>query len=103
MSRSFRHNYILKFGSKGAKRSAARKVRRYKDTIPNGSWYKKLYPQYDVCDAWCYEPKAMDKYHRFIYLGKELILNIEKYTHSEAQSMLEEMKELNDSYKYIWK
>lgn len=51
MSRSVKKHPIVKCGLKGAKKFAARRVRRYKGGQPVKScFYKKLYLQYDVID-----------------------------------------------------
>lgn len=40
---------------KWGKRNANRRVRRYKDSIPNGKWYKKIYNSWDICDYYSIE------------------------------------------------
>jgi hypothetical protein len=68
MSHSYRHSFILQQGRGGRhsnsarieKRLANRSVRRtpVEDESPliNHSGYKKLYPQYDVCEYKSYQP-----------------------------------------------
>jgi hypothetical protein len=50
MARSYRKNPIVKDASKYGKKMANRKVRRTKEGLPNGTLYRKVYPQYDVCE-----------------------------------------------------
>ena len=52
MSRSYKHHPICKIQYAFAKVCARHKARRIED-LPNGSGYKKVYPQYDICDQ-CY-------------------------------------------------
>lgn len=51
MSKSFKHNPIIKYGgySKYGKHWANKKVRNFID-LSDGSCYKKLYCSYDICD-----------------------------------------------------
>lgn len=57
MSRSYKKHGFCKCENscKIGKRFANRRVRRYKDEIPNGKAYKKIYPSYDICDYCCLE------------------------------------------------
>lgn len=50
MSRSYKKNPIVKIGTPGAKKLANRAVRRYKGHLSSGSEYKRLWPQWDICD-----------------------------------------------------
>ena len=51
MSRSYRKYYVTKDHNKGQKQLANRKVRRVNKLDPlKGGNYKKLYPQWDICD-----------------------------------------------------
>lgn len=50
MSRSRKKTPIIKDKNKGMKNHANRKVRRRKDAPQDGSSYKKIFPQYDICD-----------------------------------------------------
>ncbi len=58
MSRSRKKIPISKdnFGGKKGKRLANHAVRRYKDNIPNGKWYRKIYNSYNINDYICYFP-----------------------------------------------
>ena len=51
MSRSFKKSLVAKDkNNKYNKKSANKKVRRYKNNIANGKAYKKIYESYDICD-----------------------------------------------------
>lgn len=50
MSRSYKKNPVCKIKCKNGKHFANAKVRRCKFLCSKGSMYKKIYPQYDVCD-----------------------------------------------------
>lgn len=51
MSRSYRRFHVVKDHSKGQKQLANRKVRHtYKLDQLKGGKYKKMYPQWDICD-----------------------------------------------------
>ena len=53
MSRSYKKHPAFRVEDwRFGKRGAARKMRRYHDMIPDGSWYKKL--ARDVIDQWDY-------------------------------------------------
>ena len=56
MSRSYRKFHVVKDHNKGQKKIANRKVRRTNKlkSIKRGN-YKKMYPQWDICDYyWCW-------------------------------------------------
>ncbi len=56
MSRSYRKFHVVKDHNKGQKKVANRKVRRTNKLKPikRGN-YKKMYPQWDICDYyWCW-------------------------------------------------
>lgn len=65
MSRSYKKPYIKDNGrsKKEAKRFANKVVRKYKDIIPNGKSYRKLYCSYNICD-YKYKTYA-DKAYRY--------------------------------------
>lgn len=48
MSRSFKHNAVIKDNSKFAKRKASKKARKI--DLSNGGNYKKAYDSYKICD-----------------------------------------------------
>lgn len=52
MSRSFKHTPIFADGSssKKQKRFANKRVRKFKNDISNGKFYKKIYESYDIYD-----------------------------------------------------
>ena len=55
LSRSYKKFIVLKEqGNKYVKRRASRAVRLYKDIIPKGGAYKKLYCSWNICDWWIY-------------------------------------------------
>jgi hypothetical protein len=66
MSRSYKKNPIIQGGKrhrrKWVKNQANRKV-RHTQGIPNGTYYKRIYYQYDVCDNWTRLP--LDTWYRF--------------------------------------
>ena len=67
MSRSYKHNYRCKDHSKGQKQKANQKVRNGKNKYRplKGNDYKKLYPQWDICDwnyQWTKEEAIQDWY-----------------------------------------
>lgn len=105
MSRSFKHTPVIKIGCPKAKRSAKRRVRRYRGTIPNGSFYKKLYPQYDICDHWWLEPKAQKDVREFKRLYNKLYLNFcnTTLTIEEAQEILSDMYDMKYHFRYVYK
>ena len=54
MSRSYKKHVIIKDYSKYTryfKRLASKKVRRFKDRIRNGSYYRKIYNSYNIFDV----------------------------------------------------
>lgn len=55
MSRSYRKNPMVKDHNKGQKRIANQTLRRNNNKLESlkGGNYKKMYPQWDICD-WCY-------------------------------------------------
>jgi len=53
MSRSYKKNPYIKDGSAKAKRFANKKVRRYKEDIPDGKFYRKIFDPYNISD-WSY-------------------------------------------------
>ena len=70
MSRSRKKHPILKDGgksSKSQKKMANRAVRNYKEEIPSGSAYKKVYPSYDINDYVSYWSKedAIHDYYKY--------------------------------------
>lgn len=51
MSRSYKKNPVVKDKpTKGIKRIANKKVRRFNKTISNGKSYKKIFESYDISD-----------------------------------------------------
>lgn len=50
MSRSYKKVPCVKDNQKAERKFANRKVRKFRGEIANGSSYKKLYDQYDICD-----------------------------------------------------
>lgn len=54
MSRSYKKTPIVKSGGqkyrKFVQRAANKKVRKYKNELQNGKWYRKLYPQWEIYD-----------------------------------------------------
>ncbi|WCK57636.1 hypothetical protein PP175_26620 (plasmid) [Aneurinibacillus sp. Ricciae_BoGa-3] len=66
MSRSYKKQPIIKDhdSGKAGKNFANRKVRRYKQALPNGKAYRKIYETYDVHDyvsRYSYENFQHDK------------------------------------------
>ena len=53
MSRSRKKQWGFSSRNSFAKKQANKVVRRYKDNIENGGFYKKLYESYDICDFRC--------------------------------------------------
>ena len=50
MSRSYKKTPLWCDSNPWAKNKANRRVRRYKGELSDGSKYKRLYPQWDICD-----------------------------------------------------
>lgn len=50
MSRSYKKIPCIKNPHKDEKKYANRIVRQYKGDLSNGKCYRKLFPQYDICD-----------------------------------------------------
>ncbi|WP_217593571.1 hypothetical protein [Cohnella sp. GbtcB17] len=61
MSRSFKKAPVCNDhttpGTCQAKRMASKAVRRYKDEMANGKWYRKLYCSWIICDYRFYQTK----------------------------------------------
>lgn len=77
MSRSYRKHPGYKLQIQGGKRASARKVRRYRRSIPNGAFYKKIYNSYNVID---YVFLAVDSdtirtFQRYLEIGRYLRKN----------------------------
>lgn len=103
MSRSRKRNPIIRIGFKPAKRYARRRVRYYRGTIPNGSFYKKLYPQYDITDYWFINLNLKHDIREFKRLYKELQLNFYNKDIDEILEELDRLKDLHESFKYLYK
>lgn len=103
MARSYRRHVFVKMVSGYAKRRANRRVRQYRGTIPNGSFYKKLYPQYDISDYKFFCREAYDNIREFKRLYELVKLDFYKLTEDEVRTHLWELKGLGLSYKYIYK
>lgn len=43
-----------KNGTRHSKMLASKAVRRFNDEIPNGRWFKKIYPSYNIFDQKSY-------------------------------------------------
>lgn len=50
MSRSYKHELVIKDHNKGAKNFANRRVRRFRGEIADGSSYRKITERWDICD-----------------------------------------------------
>lgn len=59
MSKSYKKTPTIKYGGKGNKRFANKKVRKYKGQIQNGKSYKKLYQSWDINDIVSYYPEEL--------------------------------------------
>ncbi|MFD2334621.1 hypothetical protein ACFSR7_35710 [Cohnella sp. GCM10020058] len=61
MSRSFKKTPVCNDHAtpytRLAKRMASKAVRRYRDEIANGKWYRKVYCSWDICDYRFYQTK----------------------------------------------
>lgn len=55
MSRSYKKHPIVKDNQNWAQKAANRHIRHSCDDVPNGSAYRKYYPQWDICDYWYHE------------------------------------------------
>ena len=77
MSRSYKKNPILKYapsskrgGVVKAKRAAARVARATTQPLPEGSYYKRLYPQWDIHDIvsrWTWASCVRSHYRRRVH------------------------------------
>ena len=64
MSRSKRKPYIVDQSFKRyGKKFASKKVRRNSD-VSNGTMYKKIYEQWDICDYKWYDPLCRKAYRK---------------------------------------
>lgn len=61
MSRSYKRVPCCAFRTKGMKKCANQRVRHYAN-LSNGSFYKKVFQSYDICDY-----KSIYYYHAFIH------------------------------------
>lgn len=57
MSRSHKKTPVLSNNSSGMKQIANRAIRNYKEIIPNGKSYRKIFASYNICDYSCRIPK----------------------------------------------
>lgn len=83
MSRSYKRNYRVKDHNKGQKQIANQRLRRNKNKYLKlkGGEYKKLYPQWDICDynwRWPKEEAILDweeeeseSFHGYAWRHKE--------------------------------
>lgn len=94
---------IIRLGSTYAKRCARRRVRHYRGTIPNGSFYKRLYPQYDIVDWKFLNLRVKHDIKEFKRLYKELQLDFCNQDPDRLQEVLERLEELEQSFKYLYK
>lgn len=105
MSRSYRHNPITKdFGSshKEIKKIANRKVRRRNGTLPNGNFYRRIFPQYEVCDWWTrysihdWRRDQEEYMHCWLNLPKEIIKTVyideDYYNKTHSDNLLDHLK-----------
>lgn len=57
MSRSHKNTPVISNNTSGMKQIANRAIRNYKEIIPNGKSYRKIFCSYDICDYSCRSPK----------------------------------------------
>lgn len=88
MSRSYKRAPVCKDqATRFAKRLASKAVRRYKDALPNGKHYRKVFCSWNICDFRFYEPlqKAIRDWEKSPYVWatkktkKDLINSWSKY------------------------
>ena len=103
MARSYKRHVFVKLINGYAKRRANRRVRQYRGTIPNGSFYKKLYPQYDISDFRFRCAEAKENIREFKRLFELVKLNFYSLSEEEVQDYLWKLKGLGSSYKYVYK
>lgn len=77
MSRSYRKHPGYTLRIRGGKRASARKVRHYKQDIPNGSFYKKIYNSYNVIDYvfLATDSATIQTFQRYLEIGRYLRKN----------------------------
>lgn len=79
MSKTWRRYSGVKIGTPGAKKDANRKFRRRNDLdVSDGNWYRKHYPQWDICD---YNLTRSPERQRLDALAPEMDYHDQKYPH----------------------
>lgn len=84
MSRSYKHTASYSIKTPGMKKLANKKIRHIQD-IANGSFYKKMFQSYDICDyKVCTDYQAylgdyLSRLKERVYIPNTLIHNINHF------------------------
>ena len=101
MSRSYKKSPVFKDCGHEEKKFANRKVRRYKNELSNGNAYRKLYPQWDICDWLFRETKS--ELISGVESDKKRHVNGERYYYRLKEDDLDLNKKLNHWAKFFYR